>query len=124
MAGFVTSQTCRTVDEQLQKDAIEVPVLLLQPVVENAVKHGISHLYEKGVLTIDYTASGNNMVVAVTDNGARYTTDATKPGLGLKLTNDRILLANKLLKEQSIHWKINNSGAHTQVTFVFENWLL
>ncbi|MBX3254824.1 MAG: histidine kinase [Chitinophagaceae bacterium] len=111
-------------DKKINKDAIEVPVLLLQPVIENAIKHGLSGQYENGLLKINYTAAGNDITVTITDNGSGYSNSMVKKGHGLKLTNDRIALMNKLLKEQSIHWQTNNTGNGTQVMFVFKNWLL
>jgi LytS/YehU family sensor histidine kinase len=98
-----------------------VPVLLLQPVIENAVKHGISGLYKDGILKIDYAVKENNIIVNVTDNGTGYSN--IQKGHGLKLTDDRIALLNKVLKGQSVHWQINNTGSGTQALFIFKNWL-
>jgi two-component system, LytTR family, sensor kinase len=113
-----------TVEESINKDATEMPVLLLQPVIENAIKHGISGLYEKGILEIEYKTDGSDINVIVKDNGAGYNREKIAMGHGLKLTNDRIELINKLLKDQSIDWQINSTGNGTQVIFVFKNWLL
>lgn len=112
------------IEETINKDTIEVPVLLLQPVIENAIKHGISGLYERGLLKIDYIINENDITVSITDNGKGYDNSITAKGHGLKLTNDRIALVNKLLKEQSINWQINNVGSGIQVLFIFKNWLL
>jgi hypothetical protein len=111
-----------SIDETINKDAVEVPVLLFQPVIENAVKHGIAGLYKNGVLKIDYAAKENDIIVTVTDNGTGYSN--IQKGHGLKLTGDRIALLNKLLKGQSVHWQANSTGSGTRVLFIFKNWLL
>jgi hypothetical protein len=111
------------VDEKINKDAIEVPVLLLQPVIENAVKHGISGLQESGLLRIDYHIHANDIRITVTDNGRGYNISSTK-GLGLKLTGERVALMNRLLKERSVTWQITNTTGGTQVIFMLKDWLL
>lgn len=108
----------------LNKEAIEVPVLLLQPVIENAVKHGISGLYEKGQLDIHYTNENNNLVIKVKDNGAGYNANGNMAGYGLKLTGERTALINKTLTAQSIEWTISKEDGGTTVLFKFKNWLL
>lgn len=110
------------IDETINKDAIEIPVLLLQPVIENAIKHGISGLYKNGILKIDYIVKDHDIIVTITDNGIGYT-DIQK-GHGLKLTDERITLINTLLKEQSIHWQMNSTSNGTIALFVFKKWLL
>jgi hypothetical protein len=40
------------VDEAIDKNAVEIPALLLQPLIENAIKHGVAGLQEKGRVTI------------------------------------------------------------------------
>lgn len=111
------------VDEKINKDAVEVPVLLLQPVIENAVKHGISGLQESGLLTIDYRIHADDLRITVTDNGRGYSNSSTK-GHGLKLIDERVTLMNQLLKERSVAWQITNTAGGTQVVFMLKKWLL
>jgi LytS/YehU family sensor histidine kinase len=111
-------------DAAINKDAIEVPSLLLQPVIENAVKHGISGLYEDGLLRVHCTVKQNDLVVTVEDNGAGYEANNNPAGYGLKLTRERITLINKILREQSIEWGISKKDNGTTVHFEFKNWLL
>lgn len=111
------------VDERIDKHATEMPVLLLQPVIENAIKHGISKLYKEGQLLIRYTATDDNIVVVVEDNGGAFNADAKK-GMGLKLTAERIELLNSILKTRQISWEIRQQDHYTRAIFIFKNWLL
>lgn len=110
-------------EKAINKTEIEVPALLLQPVIENAVKHGISNYYDKGLLTIDYKINEDNLVVCIADNGSGFNPRA-RNGYGLKLTEERIRLLNKTLKDRQIGWNIKNIEQGTIVTFIFNNWLL
>lgn len=112
------------VDESIDQNAIEIPVLLLQPLIENAVKHGISRLYGKGLLAISFKGSIHDMVVTISDNGSGYNTDEVSGGFGLKLTRERIELLNKMLKDQSIGLSVTSSPKGTDVKLFFKNWLL
>jgi LytS/YehU family sensor histidine kinase len=56
------------VDETLL-DA-EVPHLVLQPLVENAIRHGISRIAGAGVIEISAYSRGGQLVLRVCDNGA------------------------------------------------------
>ena len=111
------------VDESIDKIATEIPALLLQPLVENAVKHGISPLYNKGTLGIHFKKTIRDMLVIISDNGSGYDTNKTSGGFGLKLTRERIELLNKMLKEQSIAYTVTNSPNGTFVNLLFKNWL-
>ncbi len=105
-------------------NAVEVPALLFQPLVENSVKHGISSFHDKGKLTIDFKRSFSNLLVTIVDNGKGFHTDEKIEGYGLKLTNDRIELLNKTLKEQRIEFSTSSSAEGTCVQMIFKNWLL
>lgn len=110
-------------DTTIDKNAVQVPALLLQPLVENAVKHGISSLYEKGLLTISFKRSFADMSATISDNGDGFTVTNSTEGYGLKLTKDRIILLNKMLKEQLIELSIHSSNGGTVIHLLFKNWL-
>lgn len=67
----------------------QVPNLILQPVVENAIKHGASQV--RGVGRIDVCASrdGDDLVLSVCDNGPGLP-DAQKDGFGLRNVRARL----------------------------------
>ena len=70
----------------------QVPHLLLQPLVDNAVKHGISKLYDGGEIQISATAEGPELQLEVKDNGPGMGRPDGPPrtGLGLKVTRERL----------------------------------
>jgi signal transduction histidine kinase len=69
-----------------------VPHLLLQPLVDNAVKHGISKLCEGGEIQISATSSNSELQLEVRDNGPGIGQPAGshRTGLGLKVTRERL----------------------------------
>lgn len=112
-------------DEHIGLYETEIPILLLQPIVENAVKHGVSSLQDKGRITICFAREDNMMLVSITDNGPGFTGSESKQGFGLKLTRDRIKLLNELTNGQPIQLVINQNKTHgTEFQFKFTNWFL
>jgi signal transduction histidine kinase len=73
--------------DEAAKDAL-VPNLILQPIVENAMKHGVSQLTGAGQITLRASRSGDSLVVSVIDNGPGPR--GGKEGVGLKNTNARL----------------------------------
>ena len=103
----------------------EIPSLLLQPLIENAVKHGISSLKEKGVINLVFSKNSNDMVVTLADNGGGFKYAEELPGFGLKLTQDRIKLLNQIMNKQTIELVVNgNMPSGTVVCVQFKNWFL
>jgi LytS/YehU family sensor histidine kinase len=103
----------------------EIPSLLLQPLIENAIKHGISGLRENGIIDLSFKRDSNDMLVTLTDNGKGFLLQEKSGGYGLKLTVERIKLMNRVLKGQSIHFEIKASlGSPTKVYLIFSNWFL
>lgn len=51
--------------------AVMIPAMLVQPYVENALRHGLQHLTDKrGLITVDFTGTaGGDLVCTVKDNG-------------------------------------------------------
>ena len=68
--------------------AVEVPALLLQPLVENAVRHGIAPSIGGGTLTIEAKAAGGMLRIRIADDGKGA--DAIREGVGLGNTRHRL----------------------------------
>ncbi len=105
-------------------NAVEIPSLFLQPLVENAVKHGISALQEEGWLYVTFEKAANDMIVTVKDNGQGFKQNNESNGFGLQLTKERIKLLNQTLNEQQIEFSVARMQNETHVIVHFKNWLL
>jgi len=62
----------------------------LQPVVENAIKHGISQMLEPGCLTLAAEVREDYLQLVVSDNAGLYQPPADKSGLGMNIVDRRI----------------------------------
>ena len=70
-----------------------VPCFLLQPLIENAVIHGLRGVGKTGVIEVSALRESRNLVVTVTDNGIGAPEDALsgrKTGVGLGSTRERL----------------------------------
>jgi two-component system, LytTR family, sensor kinase len=70
-----------------------VPNLILQPLVENAISHGIAHLVEGGKITIKAYHEDGYLAMEVTDNGRGLSVNQRrnfKQGIGLANTRARL----------------------------------
>lgn len=77
-------------DESL--DAIEVPPLLLQPLVENAIKHGIAPSIPGGDLIIRARAQGGAILLEVWNSGVPFIDSEEGNGIGVKNLRSRLAL--------------------------------
>jgi signal transduction histidine kinase len=70
----------------------QVPHLLLQPLVDNAVKHGISKVPGGGEIRITVTTQNGELQLKIEDNGPGFKGLSTVPmnGLGLRITRERL----------------------------------
>ena len=70
-----------------------VPSLFIQPLVENAIRHGISRRASGGTVTISAAPVGGCLAIRVLDDGVGLPPDWSlekSPGLGLSVTRERI----------------------------------
>ena len=95
-----------TIDPAVLKT--NVPPMILQPLIENALNHGISPLVNGGIVTIVCERESDFIRIAVSDTGVGYDGDLdtlfTK-GIGLKSTAERIhrLYSEKLTATRNLH---------------------
>lgn len=118
------------VDDGIDIHNTEIPVMLLQPFVENAVIHGIAHLAEKGTIEIKVEKVLNNRLkISIIDNGQGYTNAEIKKtgsnGKGMQITQKRIDLmmakhGNEISFKLHNRSDLDNSKTGTQVEIIVE----
>jgi len=67
----------------------EIPVFTLQPLIENAIKHGVSNMVEPGVIKLSAKREGDMMLISIEDNAGCYEEKQTQ-GLGMSIVEKRI----------------------------------
>lgn len=97
-----------------KSETFEVPPLMLQTLVENCIKHGISKLPEGGTVLIKTSLSENGLTIFLENSGKYDSTLKPESGFGLKNSLERL----ELLYENAT-LTIKNSGNNSVVTEVF-----
>lgn len=120
------------VDDSLNTVIIQIPSMIIQPYVENAIWHGLLHKETKGKLTLHITRfDENNIKVLVTDDGIgrqkahelKSKQVLKKKSYGLQITEDRISILNKTQSNKTtlkIHDLIDENGnaSGTQIELI------
>ncbi|MEG0323897.1 MAG: histidine kinase [Raoultibacter sp.] len=127
VARFGEDRVSIDVDVEPEVEDMMIPPFLIQPLVENAVRHAMP---SEGLLEIEVTGvcEGNDVLVCVSDNGVGMTDEArmnilhpqSSKGLGIavKNVNDRI----RGYFGPGTHMEIESElGAGTKVTLVLKN---
>jgi len=88
---------------------VVVPSMILQPLVENSIKHGLSRKVGEGRITIRANHRAGHVVIEVADNGIGMPSDrlesTAEHGIGLRNVNERLQViygANCQLRLQSV----------------------
>lgn len=86
-------------DVMYEDEEVYLPPLLLQPVIENSIRHGLRHLTNRnGELLIHFTLQNNELICTIEDNGIgcvasakiNRLSDSTHESQGLELIRERI----------------------------------
>lgn len=77
---------------EISPDTLDYPFppLMLQTIVENGIKHGISHLVKGGLISIKAKLDGEHLLVDVTNSGQIKTTISGGTGIGIANTEKRL----------------------------------
>ena len=94
------------IDNELDLEGIEIPSLLVQPYVENAIIHGLYNKQERGLLTISISKENDALLFQVKDNGVgrKKSMEINKKNrfghksLGAEITGERLKLINNKYK--------------------------
>ncbi len=90
-----------------------IPKLLFQPMVENAIIHGVEPMEKFCTINISGNLENNYVVFSVWDDGVGFDVESYKNGIGLGNTKNKLLLFNKNSKfyiESS-----PNNGTHIKI---------
>jgi len=90
----------------------EIPKFLLQPLVENAIKHGISKITEKGLIEVRIFDENKSLIIEIYDNGPEFQSDILS-GYGLQNVQDKL----KILYKKPFYIEFVNEGRkHLKIT--------
>ena len=105
------------VEEEIEDAAAAcmVPPMIIQPLVENAVKHGICNLPEGGVIRVAARRAGSVLHVAVV-NAIDPEMPSAARGHGIGLNNVRLRLTGAYKHEASIHWQRQDASFSVAIT--------
>jgi len=84
------------IDKHIDESSLDVvvPSMILQPLVENSIKHGLGRKLGEGRITIKSSRSGGSVVIEVHDNGVGLPQtrmeSESDTGIGLRNVNERL----------------------------------
>ncbi len=118
-----------SVDENIDCDTIEIPNMLIQPQVENAIWHGLRYKETKGLLQLDFVLHNKQLLIKIEDDGIGFTksqllktkNQQSHNSIGIKNTQNRITLLNNLYSK-NISYKTTellppNEGTVVKISF-------
>lgn len=91
------------VDPEIDESFIEIPPMIIQPYVENAIIHGLMHKKEKGRLLIALKMENENIRVIIEDDGVgrekaaeiRRESGIERKSRGMTITSERLEILNQ-----------------------------
>ena len=103
-----------TIKQEIAEDVLNarVPNLILQPLVENAIEHGIEPHARPGVIVVRAKRREGRLVLEVEDNGGGLVQEM-KPAEGIGLSNTRARLQQLYGEQQRLDFKAGSGGGLT-----------
>ncbi|MFD2567821.1 ligand-binding sensor domain-containing protein [Pseudotenacibaculum haliotis] len=110
MASKQFDYEIHTQTQGIDVEEILIPPMLIQPFVENSVKHGFKHINRKGKIDIEFIVKGDYLECKIKDNGigieqSKQMKKSHHPSTALKVTQERI---QSLTQEHSLIIKEDN----------------
>lgn len=100
------------IDEDIDTADIDLPPLLIQPYLENAIIHGLAQKRSQGKITLYYLMVGKYLVVTVTDNGigiekskSQKQNNSLHKSVGMTITQKRLEMLDEGNKDKKVDIK-------------------
>jgi tetratricopeptide (TPR) repeat protein len=121
-------------DQSINTETLEVPPMLIQPYLENAVWHGLRYKESKGKLVLRIGKQNGNLVAEILDNGigrkrsAELKTENQKKhfSMGLKNIGERLAIINKVYRANyhvSVEDPKEGTGTNVKIYMPLRNHL-
>lgn len=116
------------VDENLNQQNLQLPGMMVQPFLENAIWHGLRYKTEKGFLKLSFKKENQHLKITIEDNGIgieeskkqKTIHQKNREGRGMKNTLERIRLLNDLYKKNIVcSVKDSPNGVFVQIIMNF-----
>ncbi|OCH62468.1 ATPase [Aliivibrio fischeri] len=91
-------------------ESISLPPLLIQPLVENAITHGIEPSAQGGHLMVQFKQENNQFIVVISDNGIGLESVPPSKGHGMSLNNIKQRLHDLFDGSASVRITENKDG--------------
>lgn len=119
------------ITEQLETEAILIPPMLIQPFIENAIKHGLKNMLENGFIKIEFKFINNKLLFEITNNGNGFSNNQKinkNKSLAIKITKERLSYITKTKDfevqiENLMDYQNNLTGAKVsfEIPYIYEN---
>jgi len=104
-----------TLDLPHELASVRVPTLLLQPLVENSIQHGLEPKVQGGRITVRATRDADHLVLTVDDTGAgAQHGPSTRNGFGLTQIRERLAALHGT--RAALDFATAPDGAHARIT--------
>jgi sensor histidine kinase YesM len=94
-------------------DRVEIPPMMVQTLVENGIKHGISKVTAGGEVDVDAKVSGSNLIIEIRNTG-KFDEEALKNSRGFGVSNTKHRLS--LLYGENASLTLTNENNNTVLT--------
>lgn len=120
-----------TIDENVQVSKFQIPPMLLQPYIENAIWHGLRYRDEKGELLVTIKENtADSIIISITDNGIGRKKSAEiktqnqrkQKSKGMGIIKKRVAILNDMYTDK-VDIKISDlqsDGSGTKVLFILK----
>lgn len=100
-------------DKMLEIDVLQIPSMIIQPFVENAIEHGLKGIEYSGIIDVFFKQYKEELMIEIIDNGNGLSTVAKENGEHIsrasQIIKDRIYLLNIKLKTKAGFMLDNNA---------------
>lgn len=111
------------IEEDERYDHFQLPKLVLQPLVENAIYHGIKEIKGQGLVRVSVKEKDNFLVISISDNGRGFIAQDTTENLLVKLGGVGLTNVHQRLRLQfgeQYQMQIDSKkGSHTIISLFF-----